>query len=92
MQRKNICDFVEGDSVEGMFLLSSHQIRLTKSNSQFLSVTVADRTGKISGNCWDIPANISELKDGDFVRVNGSVTTYLGQLQLKYNSVEPVDS
>lgn len=51
MQRKNICDFVEGDSVEGMFLLSSHQIRLTKSNSQFLSVTVADRTGKISGNC-----------------------------------------
>lgn len=89
---RNIGQFVEGDSVEGVFLLSSHQIRITKNNSQFLSVTVADRTGSISGNCWDIPANISELKDGDFVRVSGSVTTYLGQLQLKYNSVEPVDS
>ena len=61
-------------------------------HSQFLSVTVADRTGSVSGNCWDIPANISELKDGNFVHVSGSVTTYLGQLQLKYNSVETVDS
>lgn len=90
MPRKNIIDLVEGDELDEVFLLASHQIRLTKSNSQYLSVSVSDKTGTISGNVWDIPENVADLKDGEFVSVNAAVTKYLDQLQLKFISLDPL--
>lgn len=90
MTRTNIIDLHEGDSVADIYVLNSHQIKLTKSNSQFLSISVKDKTGTLSGNMWDVPANISDFKDGDLVFVTATVTTYLNQLQLKFTSIDTV--
>lgn len=90
MTRTNIIDLHEGDSVADIYVLNSHQIKLTKSNSQFLSISIKDKTGTLSGNMWDVPANVSDFKDGDLVFVTATVTTYLNQLQLKFTSIDTV--
>lgn len=90
MTRINISDFIENGAVSGVYVLSNHVIKTTRTGSDFLSVTIKDKTGSISGNIWTVPNNVNDFKDGDLVYVTGSIGSYNGALQFKFDSIDTV--
>ena len=68
----------KGDLINHYLLLKKCEIKLTKSNKQYLYLELADKTLSLSANVWDNFSKIySELKTGDIVKVTGSMDDYL---------------
>jgi 3'-5' exoribonuclease len=86
----------KGDLINHYLLLKKCEIKLTKSNKQYLYLELADRTLSLSANVWENFSKIySELKIGDIVKVTGSMDDYLGIPQIKIISIkraDPVDN
>ena len=86
----------KGDLINHYLLLKKCEIKLTKSNKQYLYLELADRTLSLSANVWENFSKIySELKTGDIVKVTGSMYDYLGIPQIKIISIkraDPVDN
>jgi 3'-5' exoribonuclease len=86
----------KGDLINHYLLLKKCEIKLTKSNKQYLYLELADRTLSLSANVWENFSKIySELKTGDIVKVTGSMDDYLGIPQIKIISIkraDPVDN
>ena len=90
MSRINIIDFKEGDAISGIYVLANHAIKQTKTGSDFVSISIKDKTGTIPGNMWSVPSNISDFKDGDLIYVTGTVSSYQNALQFKFTSIDTV--
>ena len=90
MTRKNLIELKEGDKVAGVYLLEACQERLTKTGKPFISVTIIDKTARMSGNMWSVPDCAKQFRNGEPVFVDAEVSSYLGQLQLKLNSISIV--
>ena len=79
----------KGDLINHFLLLKKCEIKLTKSNKQYLYLELADRTLSLSANIWENFSKIySELKTGDIVKVTGSMDDYLGIPQIKIISIK----
>ena len=79
-----IRDLNENDRVESVYFIESAETRPTKGGTEFLRVTMKDKTGKIMGNAWDLnAANVNLVKTGDYALVSGEVYVYNDQLQFK---------
>jgi len=90
MDRSWIKDMEVGDSVKGTYAVSAIHLR-TYSNGEFLSLRLADRTGKISGVYWEGSQELfRRIPVGTIVRVDGKVGRYQGQLQLSLSSIVPL--
>lgn len=90
MARVDIANFKEGNGIEGNYVLASHSIKQTKTGSDFLSVVIKDKTGMISGNIWNIPESVNEIKDGDIVYISGDVGSYRETLQFNFKEIKKV--
>jgi 3'-5' exoribonuclease len=74
-------------------LLKRCEIKLTKSNKQYLFLELADKTLSISANVWDNFSQMhSELKTGEVVMVKGSMDDYLGVPQIKIVTIKVSDA
>jgi 3'-5' exoribonuclease len=82
----------KGDLINHYLLLKKCEIKLTKSNKQYLYLELADKTLSLSANVWDnFSQMFKELKTGDVVKVTGSMDDYLGVPQLKITSIKTAD-
>src|ERR1039458_5345875 len=82
----------KGDMINHYLLLKKCEIKLTKSNKQYLYMELADKTLSLSANVWDNFSKMySELKPGDVVKVTGSMDDYLGVHQIKIISIKTAD-
>jgi 3'-5' exoribonuclease len=82
----------KGDLIDHFLLLKKCEIKLTKSNKQYLYLELADKTMSISANVWDNFSKMySKLKTGDVVKVTGSMDEYLGVAQIKIISIKTAD-
>ena len=72
------------------FLVSQKELREgTKSN--YLRLTLADKTGSMVGNVWSNADTFSEkFKEGDVVRIKAIVISYKGKYQLNINVIKPL--
>lgn len=79
-----IADLQPGQILNGFFLVKQKQLSPFKNKpGNFLSLVLQDRTGVIRAKVWDNADNLAGCFEvGDVVDVSGSVTTYLGELQL----------
>ena len=69
----------KGDMINHYLLLKKCEIKLTKSNKQYLYLELADKSLSLSANVWDNFSQMySELKTGEVVKVTGSMDEYLG--------------
>ena len=83
----------KGDLINHFLLLKKCEIKLTKSNKQYLYLELADKTMSLSANVWENFSQIySELKTGKVVRVIGSMDEYLGVAQIKIMSVKTANT
>jgi len=90
-----IKDIRAGDLVDDIFVLSEKTMAQKRDGSNFLNITISDKTGNIKGVIWDRVDEISAgTASGDFVQVQGAVSEYKGTLQLvvKNMTTIPADS
>lgn len=93
MAHKNINEFVIGDNICDYYILKSFYLKLTRTNKQYLDVTLADKTGTISGKLWDVTEDmLANLTNGCFVSTVFSVSSYNDMLQADLKGIAKVPS
>ncbi len=88
LSQKEIVQFVKNDSVNHFMLVRKADIRLTKSNKEFLSLELGDSSGLIGCIVWeDNNSFYTQVKTGDVVKVKGSIEEFQGNLQIRVTSI-----
>lgn len=87
-KKKFITDIMAGDHIDDLFVLAEKTLSHKRDGNPYLTVTLADKSGRIKAVVWD---NVNEISGaanaGDFVTVNGSVSEYRGKLQMVIRSM-----
>ncbi|MGC8759285.1 MAG: 3'-5' exoribonuclease YhaM family protein [Bryobacteraceae bacterium] len=82
-------DLAPGQSVQGVFLVQSKDVRQKRTGEPYLSLVLTDRTGEIEAKMWDNVADVADTFDrDDFVRVRGETQLYQNRLQLTIYSLQ----
>jgi 3'-5' exoribonuclease len=88
-----VADLSEGTLVDATFAVQRKQRRHTRNGDPFLSMELADRTGRVPGVVWnDVNLLGSRFDQGDTVRVLGRVESYGGRLQIAVRDLEKIDA
>lgn len=87
---KNISNLVFGETVEDFYLLTAADIRTTRKQEAYLSMTLTDKSGAIPARQWQTTGDVGAGDVGRIVKVRASVCTYQGQKQLSICSIEAV--
>ena len=63
--------------------LNSAEEKLTRQQSPYLKLSLADRSGEIGANLWDVtPQQILEFSAGKVVEATGKISSYKDRLQV----------
>ena len=82
----------DGDRIDDPFLVKSARLAETRAGKPYLILTVADKSGEISGPVWDNVEQLGEkCQPGSFIRLLGLVQSYREKLQLKVDAVERLE-
>jgi 3'-5' exoribonuclease len=82
----------EGQAVEETFLVSAMSRAETRAGKPYLMLTLMDRTGEIEARLWENADAYQEAcGPGSLVRVSGQAQAYRGVLQLRVDSVAPLE-
>ena len=72
----------EGDNVADIYLCKMKNIAKTKAGKTYYSMILQDKTGMIDTKIWELNHGIENFEQMDYVRVDGNVTSFQGNLQL----------
>jgi 3'-5' exoribonuclease len=87
-----VADLNEGALVDATFAVQRKARRRTRNGDPFLTVELADRTGRVPAVVWkDVNLLGDRFEQGDTVRVLGRVASYGGRLQIEVRDLERVD-
>jgi 3'-5' exoribonuclease len=87
-----VADLSEGAVVDATFAVQRKTRRTTRNGDPFLSVELADRTGRVAGVVWkDVNLLGARFDQGDTIRVLGKVEQYAGRLQISVRDVERIE-
>lgn len=90
-KKKFVSDIAAGDGFSDVFMLAEKSMGHKRDGNPYLTITLADKSGRIKGVVWDNVSQISSAANaGDFVRIAGSVGEYRGNLQLVVKSMAAV--
>ena len=86
---KFIKDFLSGEKINDIFLLTHKQLCVGKNDNQYLSLKLADKTGEIDGKKWNISSEneFDDLVEGKYYNITGLVNEYNGNLQFRVDSI-----
>jgi 3'-5' exoribonuclease len=88
---KYIEDLREGMNVAEIYFCKKADALVSKTGKTYYSVTLQDKTGLLDGKVWDVSnPGIEEFNTGDFVKVDGRITSYQGKLQMNIDRVYTV--
>lgn len=88
----NIVDLKINNKYQGIYIVKSHAIKTAKTGSNYLDFVFKDKTGEISGKCWNIPSHVdvNAIKDSDFICMAFMVEEFNGNKQLRVDNLRPV--
>ena len=82
----------EGQAVEDLFMVKDMSRAETRTGKPYLIMTLMDRSGDVAGRLWEnADAHIGVCQPGSILRVSGQTQAFRGSLQLKIDSVHPVN-
>ena len=84
---KYIEDLKEDDRIVEHYLCKSRQSFKSKSGKAYLSLKLADKTGTIDAKVWDMTNEIQSFEENDFIKIDGVVTSFQNELQLKVTKI-----
>lgn len=75
------------DEFMDFFMVKSISIKVGSNRKQYLDLTLSDNSGEVNGKKWDVSdeetLGLSQIKEGDLVKVKAVVTEWNGTKQLK---------
>jgi 3'-5' exoribonuclease len=84
-------ELAPGQSVQGVFLVQSKDVRQKKTGEPYLSLVLMDRSGEVEAKMWDNVGDVVETFDrDDFVRVRGQTQLYQGKTQLTVHALQRI--
>jgi 3'-5' exoribonuclease len=91
--RRYIADLRPGDTVEDeVFVVSRKELRQSQTGSKFISLTVSDKTAKISAKIWQATDGMYKtIPQTGYLRLKGRIDEYRGELQMIIEAIRPVD-
>jgi len=96
MKNQYLKDINIGSIVDSVFILAKKTIKKTKNGQDFCVLSFQDNSGSIEGIAWpEACQSLGLLKkgsfeEGDFVKVQGSVSDYKGSRQLDISRLMPL--
>ncbi len=72
----------ENDMVSEVYLCKTKNILKTKAGKSYYSLILQDKTGVIDTKIWELNNGIAHFEQMDYVKIEGMVTSYQGNLQL----------
>lgn len=82
-----IQDLAEGERFSQIYFCKNKTVGTTKSGRSYYSLIIQDRTGQIDGKVWDLNSGIDHFEAGDFIQVDGEVTSYNNALQMNIRRI-----
>ncbi len=93
MERHFINQLRDNEAVNEIFQITDKILRPNKNGILYLQFSLSDRTGSLSGRFWNATETLaSQFSDGDYIRCEGTVQRFQGNLQFivrKMTKVEP---
>ena len=84
-------DITENDTIWGHYLATEKRLGKTRNGKTFISMTLADRTGKVDAKIWDRAEAYSSLfQQGDVLEIQGDAELYRGQVQVTVSELAPL--
>ena len=81
-----------GDDVNHYFILNKLEVKLTKSNKEYLNLELRDKSASAPAKVWDGFESIKNyIKEGDIVKVNGLIEEFNNQPQIKILNIRPIN-
>lgn len=90
MERVYAAAMQEGARVDADFTLRAKEIRSARTGEAYLSLELADRSGRIGGIMFRPDREAETVPVGTVVRVRGTVTSYRGTLRVSVDTLRPV--
>lgn len=94
---KRIAAMMNGDEVEGFYILKSANPKVSANGKPFLTGALSDRSGAMELKVWDYSGPLGAPDEGKVVKVRGTVGEYRGTLQFTAGRIrlaednDPVD-
>ena len=93
LNQKDLILLEKGEHVNHFLLLKKCEIRLTKSNKQYLFLELGDKTASLNANLWDNFEDFyKQVITGDVVKVKGIMDDFQGSPQIRINSIRKSSS
>lgn len=71
-----------GQLLDDVFMLSQKELKHKRDGNPFLTIELADKSGKIRGVIWDHVERLNNAaRSGDYVRAQGKISEYNGGVQ-----------
>ncbi|MCL1877864.1 MAG: HD domain-containing protein [Defluviitaleaceae bacterium] len=80
---KYVKNLLEHERVVEHYLCKKKESRESRAGKTFLSLKLQDKTGQIEAKIWEMTNDIASFEEGDIVKIDGIVGSYLGELQIK---------
>ncbi len=77
----------ENDQIVDHYLCTQKQVLKTRAGKTYYSLRLQDKTGTIDGKIWDLNDGIGHFETGDYIKIDGTVVTFQGGLQLNVRRV-----
>ncbi len=91
LNQKELILLNKGDTLNHFLIVRKSEIRLTKTNKQYLSLDLGDKSLTLNANMWDNFEAISvKIKPGIVVKVAGVIDEFLGNPQIKITALRLV--
>ncbi len=93
LNQTELLSLKKGDLIDHYLLVKKCELRLTKTSKQYLALDLGDKSLTLSSNMWDNFEQVyASIKNGDIVKVSGTIDDYQGTPQLKINSIRKLNS
>ncbi|MBI9071252.1 MAG: HD domain-containing protein [Melioribacteraceae bacterium] len=90
IEQKKVNQLKPGDTVFHFLLKRKSELKITKSNRQFLDLELGDETGYIPAKVWEGFQNLKITDDSvKILKVAGTVDEYQGSPQVKVDKIRP---
>jgi 3'-5' exoribonuclease len=92
LKQPDIITLNKGDAIDHFLIIRKCELRISKTNKQFLVLELADKSISLNSNMFESFEEIyTKVKPGDIVKVKGTVDDYQGSPQIKVKSIRPVN-
>jgi len=88
MKKQFVKDLAVRNKVNDVFYIRSRRQLEKRDGGKFLVLDLSDKTGTVEGKIWDNVNDLfSDSNPGNFVKVDGDVTEYMGDLQITVSHI-----